>query len=357
MAAIRVLIVDDSAFMRKMVSDILGQKPEFEVVGTARNGQDGLEQARALRPDVITLDVEMPVLDGLATLAAIMKEQPTPVVMLSSLTAAGADTTMRALHLGAVDFVHKPSGAVSLDIGKVSDEITSKVAQAARANLRGLSGSGSVSRMIAPRAEAARAAPAASVAPAQSYRAVVAIGTSTGGPRALQEVIPRIPGDIPAALVIVQHMPPKFTKSLADRLDSMSQISVSEAEEGDILRPGHAFLAPGGYHMRVTKGNRIALSQEPPLWGVRPAADLMLESVALEYGPRAIGVIMTGMGHDGAAAMKLIKQRGGMTIAESEETCVIYGMPRAVVEAGAADHVLPLGDVAGRIAQLAREVR
>jgi two-component system, chemotaxis family, protein-glutamate methylesterase/glutaminase len=357
MAAIRVLVVDDSAFMRKMVSDILGQRPEFAVVGTARNGQDGLEQMRALRPDVITLDVEMPILDGLATLAAIMKEQPTPVVMLSSLTAAGADTTMRALYLGAVDFVHKPSGAVSLDIGKVGDEIASKVAQAAKANLCGLGASGSVSKMLPQRTEAPRATLPPSVAPASSYRAVVAIGTSTGGPRALQEVIPRIPGDIPAALVIVQHMPPKFTKSLADRLDSMSQISVSEAEEGDTLRPGHAFLAPGGFHMRVTKGNRIALSQEPPLWGVRPAADLMLESVALEYGPRVVGVIMTGMGHDGAAAMKLVKQRGGATIAESEETCVIYGMPRAVVEAGAADYVLPLGDVPAKIAQLARDVR
>ncbi len=346
---IRVVVVDDSAFMRKMVSDILSRTPDIEVAAAARNGREGLSQVIQQRPDVVTLDVEMPEVDGLEALKFIMQERPTPVVMLSSLTKEGADTTMRALQLGAVDFVHKPSGAISLDLDKVADEIVDKVRSAAQANIRSLSRpTAAYDAAPKPSPAAAKPRPSPTAAPGR-FEYVVALGTSTGGPRALQEVIPRLPGSLPAPVVVVQHMPPKFTRSLAERLDSTSAVRVTEAEEGDALTPGHVLIAPGGRHMRVGPDRRIHLSDEPPLWGVRPAADYLLESVLEQFGDRTIGVILTGMGQDGCRAMRAIHAQGGQTIAESEETCVIYGMPRAVVEAGAADHVAPLHRVPDQI--------
>lgn len=357
MGQIRALIVDDSAFMRKMVGDILSRSDKIEVVGTARNGQEALDKLEALAPHVITLDVEMPVMDGIETLRRVMEVRPTPIVMLSSLTEEGAEVTLRALHMGAVDFIHKPSGAISLDIEKVAEAIIATVEAAAGSNMsslarRPLAGP----KPVSPPPPAAPAAPRPSPRPdGTGHRAVVVIGTSTGGPRALQEVIPRLPADLEAPVVVVQHMPPKFTKSLAERLDMLSAVEVREARDGDPIRPGTVLLAPGGRHMRVGDGHKIALSDEPPLWGVRPAADLLIESVAQSYGAGAVGVIMTGMGHDGARAMQYLKEHGGSTIAESEETCVIYGMPRAVVEAGAADEVVPLQRIAERIVRLVRE--
>jgi len=348
----RVLVVDDSAFMRKMIAELLAAEPDIEVVGTARNGEEGVVLTQSLRPNVVTLDIEMPVMDGLTALRTIMAKCATPVVMLSSLTADGGDTTMRALRYGAADFVHKPSGAISLDIAKVRDELLSKVRGAAGVDVR----------RLAPPVLAATAPAAATATPATKTRTasrsdpadrLVAIGTSTGGPRALQAVVPLLPADLPAGVLIVQHMPPKFTKSLAERLNSDSQIAVREAQQGDAITTGVALLAPGDYHMRVTADRRVELTQEPPIWGVRPAVDIMLESAARLFERRMLAVVMTGMGRDGRDGCVQVRQAGGRVFAEHEETCVVYGMPRAVVEAGVADEVLPLPQIAAAIGRVA----
>ncbi|HOS94866.1 MAG TPA: chemotaxis response regulator protein-glutamate methylesterase, partial [Armatimonadota bacterium] len=337
----RVLVVDDSAFMRKMIAELLGAEPDVEVVGSARNGEEGVALTQSLRPDVVTLDIEMPVMDGLTALRTIMAKCATPVVMLSSLTADGGDITMRALRYGAADFVHKPSGAISLDIAKVRDELVSKVRAAATVDVRRLAPS------VLPVPAMPAAAPVSPEAPRRAPTAgpadrLVAIGTSTGGPRALQAVVPFLPADLPAGVLIVQHMPPKFTKSLADRLNADSQIEVREAQPGDTVTTGVALLAPGDYHMRVTADRRIELTQDPPLWGVRPAVDVMLDSAVRLFERRMLAVVMTGMGRDGRDGCVQVRQAGGRVVAEHEETCVVYGMPRAVVEAGVADEVLPL---------------
>jgi len=337
---IRVLVVDDSAVMRKLIRDLIEREPGFEVVGVCRNGQEGVERARQLRPDVVTMDVEMPVMDGLAAVRAIMAQDPVPVVMLSGLTAEGAEVTLRALNAGAVDFVRKPSGTVPIDIARVAEELTGKLRAAALSNVRALT---------APPPPTPQPRLAAPRVPRAICDRVVAIGTSTGGPRALQAVVPRLPGDLPAAVLIVQHMPPRFTKSLADRLNSESALTVKEAEPGDEVRNGMALVAPGDYHMRVANGRRIELTQEPPLWGVRPAVDIMVASAADVFGARTLGVVMTGMGHDGRDGCGVVRRVGGRVIAEDESTCVIFGMPRAVQEAGYATAVVPLDRIAQAI--------
>lgn len=339
---IRVLIVDDSVFMRKIIGDLLSSDSGIAVIGTARDGIDAVEKCKLLRPDVVTLDVEMPRLDGLGCLERLMNECPTPVVMVSSLTQEGAATTVRALALGAVDFIPKPSGSISLDMAKVRDELTAKVKVAARANLR-------------------RARPSPEPLPAVNGRGggraagrprrIVCIGCSTGGPGALHEVVPRLPADLGAPVLIVQHMPPGFTRSLAQRLDELSPLRVREAAAGDRFGPGDVLIAPGGSHMTVVSGDMIALNQDPPVHGVRPSVDVMLHSVVQHYGGDAVGVILTGMGFDGARAMAELHRAGGHTIAEHQSTCVVYGMPRAVVELGVADVVAPIHEIAERIVE------
>ncbi|HON41797.1 MAG TPA: chemotaxis response regulator protein-glutamate methylesterase [Bacillota bacterium] len=354
MAQISVLVADDSAFMRKVVSDLIAADPELVVVGTARNGSDCIQKARSIRPDVITLDVEMPVMGGLEALPTLTTELGIPVVMLSSLTQAGADVTIRALSLGAVDFVPKPSGAISLDIAAVRDELVRKIKAAAaisaglvRTLARDLRtpalGPAPVSMPTTPttptRPSTARAA----------ARKVVVIGTSTGGPRALTQVIPWLPPNLPAAVLIVQHMPAGFTRSLAERLNDLSRIRVTEAQGGETIAEGEALIAAGGRHMLVAADGALVLDDSPPMHGVRPAVDMTMNSAVDVFGRRIVGVIMTGMGSDGADAMARVKLAGGKTIAEHESSCVVYGMPRSVVERGIADKVVPLPEIADEI--------
>jgi two-component system chemotaxis response regulator CheB len=340
----KVLVVDDSAFMRKVLSDLFAAESDFTVLDTARNGKEAVDKVKRLKPDVVTMDVEMPVMDGITALDTIMREFPVPVVMVSSLTRAGADATLKALERGAVDFVAKTAGPIS-SIEKIRTEILAKCRAAAKANVRLL-----VRPPSPPQSQPQPPSPPA-FAPSLDEK-IVAIGTSTGGPRALQEVITRLPGNLPCPVVIVQHMPPGFTRSLSERLNSLSALTVKEAENGDVLRPGLAVVAPGDFHMGlVREGARtiVRLHQEPPIGGHRPSVDPTMEAVARIYGPRATGVILTGMGHDGSRGMKAIKDNRGFTIAEDQSTTVVFGMPKAAIELGVVDRVVPLPGIAGEI--------
>lgn len=347
---IDVLVVDDSAYMRKVITNLLQADEDIFVVDTARDGLDAIEKVKQWKPAVVTLDVEMPKLDGLAALQRIMRECPTPVIMLSSLTQEGSETTIKALTVGAVDFVPKPSGAISLDIHKVTEELISKIKVAARASISNLRTGLSEARTNMPVAPIAK--PAVSTNYGLTPSKLVVVGSSTGGPNALQQVIPRLPGDLPAAVMIVQHMPPGFTNSLAKRLNETSRLEVCEAKEGDILQNGKAFVAPGGYHMVLRSKTVIGLNQDPPVHSVRPAVDVTLESAVNHYKSQILGVILTGMGYDGSKGMASVKKMGGKTIAQNEETCVVYGMPRVVVEMGKADKVLPIQEIADEIAHM-----
>jgi two-component system chemotaxis response regulator CheB len=356
LSPIKALVVDDSAFMRKMVGDIL-RKNGIDVIGTAFDGLDGLEKARVLRPDVITLDVEMPRLDGVGFLRALMEEIPTPVVVLSSHTESGSDITIRCLELGAFEALRKPSGAISLDIERIAADIVEKVRAAAmagrRAPLAGISAP-HLHEDFRPARNTQRMPSATSSRTRRNTcrseeGAVVVIASSTGGPAALQNIVPYLPGDLAASLVIVQHMPVGFTKALANSLNCVSALHVREAEPGDALCCGAGLVAPGGTHLSFNERGRVMLTSEPPLWGVRPAADVTLRSAAERFGARVISVILTGMGRDGALGAKAVRLRGGVCLAQNEETCVVYGMPCAAYEAGAVNRLLPLNKIASAI--------
>ena len=341
---IKVLIVDDSEFMRKVLTDLFAAEQDFKVIDTARNGLEAIDKVKRLKPDLVTMDVEMPVLDGLKSLEQIMRESPVPVLMISSLTRAGAEATLRALTLGAVDFVAKTAGPIS-SIVDVQPEIIAKARSAVRANVRQLI------KPLQERQQEKKLFTAPVSSPVGSGQ-IVAIGTSTGGPRALQEVLIRLPGDLPCGVVIVQHMPAGFTKSLAERLNTVSELTVKEAEHNDVVRPGNVYIAPGSYHMVLEmEGGKtvIKLNQDPPIGGLRPAVDPMMESVAKIYGSQAIGVILTGMGHDGSKGMQAIKRQHGNTIAEDMTTAVVYGMPKSAIELNVVDRIVPLPEVAGEI--------
>ncbi|MDR1204385.1 MAG: chemotaxis response regulator protein-glutamate methylesterase [Peptococcaceae bacterium] len=368
---IRVLIADDSAFMRKVLSDILGADPALEVAATARNGREACDKARELKPDVLTLDVEMPVMDGLAALEEIMRVNPMPVVMLSALTQTGAQATMDALAKGAIDFISKPGGSISININDSAREIVSKVKMAARVNMKQiipLAQTPSAPKIpakapvkasvtasappVKPAAggEAGVARPGAGV---RSKLPIVAIGTSTGGPKALNEMMRGLPGDLGAGVLIVQHMPAGFTKSLAQRLNSACLLTVKEAEDGEEVKRNCAYVAPGDYHLELKEVNRVpvvALSQKPPVNGHRPSVDVLMESV-LPYQGRRVAVIMTGMGSDGAKGITELRKKGVVTIGESEETCVVYGMPKSAFQMGGIDYELPVGRIADAIAR------
>lgn len=341
---VRVLVVDDSALMRQMVSRIL-RTAGFEVVGTARDGVDGLEACARLRPDVITLDVEMPRMDGLTMLRRLMEETPIPVVMLSSLTRAQAPATIEALALGAVDVVAKPGGGISLNIDEVTEELVRKVRIAATARVRRLQPRDGVPHA----ASRGRSRPVEPTSAPKRERLLVVVGSSTGGPSALSELFSRLPESFPAPIVIVQHMPAGFTASLAARLDTLNALEVAEAREGVLPRAGQAWVAPGGYHLLFDADGRMLLSSDPPHLGVRPAVDLTMESAVEVWGSGVIGLVLTGMGMDGARGARRIKQRGGVVLTQDEESCVVYGMPRTVVEMGLADEVAPIGEMAHRL--------
>ena len=338
-----VLVVDDSAFTRRLVSDILSASGEFRVVGTARNGLDALKQIHALDPDIVTLDIEMPELDGLQALGYIMSETPRPVVMLSALDSPnGGELTIRALELGAVEFVHKPTGGVSNAAEALGNRLIEALRTASCVNLRGV-------RMLARPTLVER--DRAGGAPGAATHAVV-IAASTGGPRALAEVIPHLAADLDAAVLVVQHMPAGFTASLAERLHAMSRLTVTEARHGDRIEHRRVYIAPGGMHMRVIDVNGmplIALDQTPPIWGVRPSADPLFRSAAQRFGSSLIGVVLTGMGRDGAEGLRAVRDHGGYGIVQDRETSIVYGMPHVALTTAGADRILPLPVIAAEI--------
>jgi two-component system chemotaxis response regulator CheB len=342
---LRVLVVDDSAFMRRLITTILSAETDIDVIGQARNGAEAIDMTVKFRPDVLTLDVEMPGVDGFQALKAIMRMCPTPVVMLSSLTMAGAEATIRCLELGAVDFVAKPSGSISLDLYKVGAVLIERVRAAALSTVRRTT------------AELQEATPARVHKPVGTRPEYLFIGTSTGGPRALQQVVPKLPGDLGIPVVIVQHMPAGFTTALAARLDAESPLRVRQARPGDRLEPNTVLVAPGGLHMEIVRNGYVRMTEAPSVNGVRPAADITLGTMVDEFGGAVMGVLLTGMGRDGAAAMKRLHDESGHTVAESQDTCVVFGMPRAAIELGAVDVVLPLHEIAGEISRAAHVAR
>ncbi|MEN3000712.1 MAG: chemotaxis response regulator protein-glutamate methylesterase [Armatimonadota bacterium] len=362
MGKIRVLVVDDSLFMRRMISEILAQDAAIEVVGAARDGREGLEMARQLKPDVITLDVEMPVIDGVTMLQRLMAEQPTPVVMVSSLTKEGAEITLRCLELGAIDFVTKPSGAISFDLYKVSSQIVEKVKAAAhvpRARLISSFHKVPPATQGEPKAEIGsplqRGNLQEGIADTTPSSAdglpLVVIGASTGGPRALSLLMGQLPSYFHAPMLIIQHMPEGFTRSFAERLDRLSHMHVREAQEGDRLQAGIAYLAPGGRHLQVARGGRLHLSDEPPVHGVRPAVDVTLLSIAQHYTGKVVVAILTGMGSDGAMGIRALHAKGARILAEDESSCVVFGMPRAAIQTGCVHRVAPIEQMAQYITE------
>lgn len=358
---IRALVVDDSAFMRKVITDILNADPEITVIAKARNGQDAVEKVERLKPDVVTLDNEMPVLDGLHALGYIMSECPTPVVMLTAVDEKSANVTLTAFEYGAVDFIQKPTGTISRDISAIADEIRSKVKTAASVDMTklGFMEEHVKKKFAKPKpVEKPKGETLAAPRPILSKK-ILAIGSSTGGPRALEQVIPKLPANLHAAVLVVQHMPAGFTASLAQRLDSQSALRVREAKEGDVVREGLVLLAPGDFHMEIVQKRIngvakevVSLNKNPREQGVRPCINVMLRSIAPIYGSNILSVILTGMGVDGADGVELVKNAGGKSIAEDKSTCVVYGMPRALVERNIADEVVPLGNVADEIVRM-----
>lgn len=357
---IKILIVDDSAFMRKALSMMLESDPLIKIIGTANNGEDGIEKVKLLKPDLVTMDVEMPRMDGLTALRHIMKDNPVPVMMVSSITTDGAAATLEALDLGAVDFIPKQMSYVSLDIVKIKEDLIAKIKNiVARkhvlmARYRQQSSFAAAAGASRDRKGALLVPTSPRVAKRKNHHVgVISIGSSTGGPPALHSVIKNLPANLPVGVVIAQHMPPTFTKSLADRLNTMTSLQVREAEDGEKICAGDVLISPGGRHLSVQKRGsvyRARVSSEPADTLYKPCVDVLFNSVAEAYGRSTLAVVLTGMGSNGVAGARLIKSKGGVLIAQNEATCVVYGMPRAVVEAELADDVVPIDAVAGEIA-------
>lgn len=346
--AIKVLVVDDSLFMRKIVTDIIAREKELELVGTANNGEVAVKLNKELEPDVILLDVEMPKMNGIEALTKIMEERPCSVIMFSTLTSEGAETTIKAIELGAADFVTKPRGSSFKLEQSVIDELLTKLKHS-RMIPRSTKRESEKSRPI-PRKRKSTVAPKSS-----NFDKIVAIGISTGGPRALNSVLKEIPEDIEAPILVVQHMPKLFTKAFAERLDGVCELSVKEAENGDILKTGVVYIAPGDFHLRVANnsGNLIiVIGDDEKVSGHRPSADAMFDSLCKINNKEIIAVIMTGMGKDGAEGMLKLKQKGAKTIAQDKNTSVVYGMPKSAVELGAVDIISPLDEIAAEIINL-----
>ncbi|MCS7199024.1 MAG: chemotaxis response regulator protein-glutamate methylesterase [Caldimicrobium sp.] len=342
MPKISVLIVDDSAIMRKLISDILAKDSDIVVVGQAVNGKDAIEKAKILKPNVITLDIEMPEMDGLTALKFLKKEVPqAKIIMFSSLTQEGAKATLEALSLGAYDFVPKPSTKSFLEsVKKIEHDLIPKI------------------KSVTLSQEVKTFKPTVQLPKLRSgiYRAI-GIGVSTGGPQTLLEIFKNIPATLRVPIFIVQHMPPIFTRQLAERLDKISPLTVKEAEDGEVIKEGYVYVAPGDYHMRIKVNNRdkiITLNQDPPINNCRPAVDVLFESLAEVFNGTCLGIILTGMGRDGTEGARKIKQKGGGIIAQDSSSSIVFGMPRAVIEAGLADEVLSLQEIPKRIRELFR---
>ncbi len=377
--AVKVLVVDDSGFFRRRVSEILSADPSIQVVGTATNGKEAIDQAMALKPDVITMDYEMPMMDGITAVRHIMQRCPTPVLMFSSLTHEGARVTLDALDAGAVDFLPKNFEDISRNPEKVKQLLCEKVHSISRSNRRfsaysapapaaapaptpapaassygsHTSHSNPVPARPAPAPAPARAsaASASSSAPKRKAYKLVAIGTSTGGPVALQRVLTQLPANFPAPIVLIQHMPAAFTKAFAERLDKLCRISVKEAEDGDILRPGLALLAPGGKQMMIDGRGAVKILPGDERLNYKPCVDITFGSAAKSYGDKVLAVVLTGMGADGREGARLLKQGGSSVWAQDEASCVIYGMPMAIVKADLADAVYGLDDIGKHIVE------
>ncbi|MCP8464890.1 chemotaxis response regulator protein-glutamate methylesterase [Pseudomonas sp. ZM23] len=356
--AVKVLVVDDSGFFRRRVSEILSADPQIQVVGTATNGREAIDQALALKPDVITMDYEMPLMDGITAVRTIMQRCPTPVLMFSSLTHEGARVTLDALDAGAVDYLPKNFEDISRNPDKVRQLLCEKVHTIARANRRyaayatppaagtPASGAASAPARHAPITSAPAApAPATSAAPKRKPYRLVAIGTSTGGPVALQRVLTQLPANFPAPLVLIQHMPAAFTKAFAERLDKLCKITVKEAEDGDLLRPGVALLAPGGKQMMIDGRGAVRILPGDERLNYKPCVDVTFGSASKAYGDKVLAVVLTGMGADGREGARMLKQGGSQVWAQDEASCVIYGMPMAIAKAGLADAVYSLDDI------------
>jgi two-component system chemotaxis response regulator CheB len=346
-APIRVLIADDSAVMRTALSRMLDASPQIRVCGTARNGQEVVEKTKLLQPDVITLDVEMPVLNGVEALKRIMSECPRPVIMVSSATREGAEVTLEALSAGAFDYLSKDNFHPGMEALQMGADLIQKIEAASHSRLARERAASqpplSASLLHTTMPDKSRVVPR-----------IVVLGTSTGGPRALQELLPELPGDLPVSVIVVQHMPPGFTAPFAKRLDGLSRVKVSEAQHGEALEPGTVYIAPAGQHTTVVRDSSqvlINLSDTPSGTPHKPSVDVAMLSVAEVFGTCAMGIILTGMGSDGLQGMTAIHQAGGLTIGQDETSCVVYGMPRACAEHGILDRVVPLQHVPGHILQ------
>lgn len=367
---VKVLVVDDSAFMRNALSNMLSSDPDIQVVGTARDGLDALAKIKTLRPDIVTLDIEMPRMDGITALKHIMEENPLPVVMVSSLTEEGARETLEALELGALDFIPKNLHELSVNILKIKPILVDKIKVLSRHRVmrrRAPQSAPSARDKHLPHGAGEHATSRTEEEPrkhlsmpeesrrvtADRRMGVLAIGTSTGGPKALQDILPLLPANFPVPIVIAQHMPHNFTGPFAARLNQLSQITVREAKEGDKLQPGLALIAPGGTNMRVKRTGAIdavvKISESREEFIYCPSADALLMSLVESYPGRILAVVLTGMGHDGLVGARAVKQDGGRIFVQNEATCVVYGMPKAVADAGLADKILPLPSIAGEI--------
>lgn len=342
MEKIKVLVVDDSAFMRKIISEMLKEDNEIEIIGTAKDGKEALKYILENSPDVITMDLEMPGLNGLQTLKYIMNEKPTPIIMLSAYTQKGTDITMQALEAGAFDFVCKPSGEISIDIKKIQKELIEKIKLAKTVDIKKIKfyETEKVKDTLKEKKTELK------------NEVLTIIVASTGGPKALSDVIPQLTRDLNAGFLVIQHMAQGFTTSLANRLNSLSLIEVKEAADGDEIKPGRALVAPGNFHMEVKKEGmtyKVELNQKPPKLGVRPCADITILSAVKNFDGKIICVILTGMGKDGTAGAEKVKEKNGIVIAQDKDTSVIFGMPKSAIERGVVDRIVSINDMAAVI--------
>ena len=347
---IKVLVIDDSAFMRRLFSKTINDDPELTVIDTARNGKTGLKKIKKLNPDVITLDVEMPIKNGIETLEEIVKmDNPVQVIMVSAVD--NRETVLTALDLGAFDFIPKPSGSISLNIDDIKENLIQKLKTAAEYKGEKIKDNDKTKTPEPVTYKKSKKTPSKTFKSKEGFP-VIAVGSSSGGPKALKKFITAFPNNFPGGIIIVQHMPAGFTKSLADRLDQESNLNVKEAEENDSLKPGLALIAPGGKHLEIKTNGKITLNEKETKWGVRPCVDYMMQTLAPVYKDNIIGVILTGMGHDGAEGMEAIKKFDGYGIVEDKSTALVYGMPSSTIKKGAYDDILPLNKIPHQIIDL-----